>query len=348
MDMSSINLVVKDLDAALTSYLKLFGTNNVSEVLKVKGLDDGTEVIDGYYLKTQPMNIALWTPRGTTGRIGQFLQKSGEGIHHLTFRMDQDEFEETYTRFKNEGKPISDKIAYLGRLSEAYFWLDGSGDQGVPMLFGTKCYRGLSLWENTNYIDGPKAVEPLKMTDVYLRPRIVLNSVMVTISESEKQREVWANILSRQPVTQGSIYTLEPGQVNDGRGNIFIPVRFGFTQSKGINLYRAINPEGPINKVMRKKGVKGMYHNLACYVSRDQVHTYFKQLEDAGFSMVDPKPALNTNKGNGNYFFFVHPRSVHGVLWEIVSIFIRNEAVKAYFDWSDTKIYMLPPDGKGK
>ena len=348
MDMSSINLVVKDLDAALTSYLKLFGTNNVSEVLKVKGLDDGTEVIDGYYLKTQPMNIALWTPRGPSGRIGQFLQKSGEGIHHLTFRMDQDEFEETYTRFKNEGKPVSDKIAYLGRLSEAYFWLDGSGEQGVPMLFGTKCYRGLSLWENTTYIDGPKAVEPRKITDVYLRPRIVLNSVMVTVSESEKQREVWANILSRQPVTQGSIYTLEPGQVNDGRGNIFIPVRFGFTQSKGINLYRAINPEGPINKVMRKKGVKGMYHNLACYVSRDQVHTYFKQLEDAGFSMVDPKPALNTNKGNGNYFFFVHPRSVHGVLWEIVSIFIRNEAVKAYFDWSDTKIYMLPPDGKGK
>ena len=348
MDMSSINLVVKDLDAALTSYLKLFGTNNVSEVLKVKGLNNGTEVIDGYYLKTQPMNIALWTPRGTTGKIGQFLQKSGEGIHHLTFRMDQDEFEETYTRFKNEGKPVSDKIAYLGRLSEAYFWLDGSGEQGVPMLFGTKCYRGLSLWENTTYIDGPKAVEPLKITDVYLRPRIVLNSVMVTVSESEKQREVWSDILSRQPVTQGSIYTLEPGQVNDGRGNIFVPVRFGFTQSKGINLYRAINPEGPINKVMRKKGVKGMYHNLACYVSRDQVHTYFKQLEDAGFSMVDPKPALNTNKGNGNYFFFVHPRSVHGVLWEIVSIFIRNEAVKAYFDWSDTKIYMLPPDGKGK
>ena len=31
-----------------------------------------------------------------------------------------------------------------------------------------------------------------------------------------------------------------------------------------------------------------------------------KQLEDAGFSMVDPKPALNTNHGNGNYFFFVH------------------------------------------
>jgi hypothetical protein len=346
MDMSSMNLVVKDLDAALSTYLKLFGTNNITEVLKVKGLNDGTETIDGYYLKTQPLNLGLWTPRGTTGRIGQFLQKNGEGIHHLTFQMKQDEFEQTYTRFKNAGKPVSDRITYLGRLSEAIFWLDESGEQGVSMQFGTKCYRGLELWESTNYLDSPKIVEPIKINEVYIRPRIVLNSAMVTVTESEKQREIWADILGRQPTEQGSIFTLKPGQVNDGRGNIFIPVRFAFSNSKGINLYRAINPEGPINKIMRKKGVQGLYHNLACYVTRDQVHTYFKQLEDAGFSMVDPKPALNTNMGNGNYFFFIHPRSVHGVLWEVVSIFIRGEDVKAYYDWSDTKIYLLPPDEK--
>jgi hypothetical protein len=348
MDMSSINLVVRDPEAALTTYLKLFGTNNISEVLKVKGLNDGTETIDGYYLKTQPLNLGLWTPRGTVGRIGQFLQKNGEGIHHVTFQMNQDEFEQTYIRFKKEGKPVSEKITYLGRLSEAIFWLDSSGEQGVPMQFGTKCYRGLQLWENTNYLDTPKMIEPLEINETYLRPRLVLNSVMVTVSESEKQREIWANIFSRQPVQQGSIFTLEPGQVNDGRGNIFIPVRFGFGGSKGINLYRAINPEGPINKVMRKKGVQGMYHNLAYYVTRDQVHTYFKQLEDAGFSMVDPKPALNANMGNGNYYFFVHPRSVHGVLWEVISVFIRDENIKAYYDWSDTQIYILPPDKKGK
>jgi hypothetical protein len=348
MDMRSINLAVKDLEAALITYLKLFGTNNITEVLKIQGLNDGAEILDGYYLKTQPLNLGLWTPRGTTGRMGQFLQKSGEGIHHLTFQMKQDEFEQTYSRFKTEGKPVSDKITYLGRLSEAIFWLDGSGEQGVPMQFGTKCYRGLQMWQNTNYLDTPKIVEPVKINETYIRPRLVLNSAMVTVSESEKQRDIWAGILSRQPVQQGSIFTLEPGQVNDGRGNIFIPVRFGFNQSKGINLYRAINPEGPINKVMRKKGVQGMYHNLACYVTRDQVQTYFKQLEDAGFSMVDPKPALNTNQGNGNYFFFIHPRSAHGVLWEVVSMFIRDENIKAYYDWSDTKIYMLPPDEKEK
>jgi hypothetical protein len=344
MDICSINLLVKDPEKACVSYLKLFGTNNIQEVLKITGLDDGSEIVDGYYLKTQPLNLGLFTPRGSTGRMGQFLQSNGEGIHHITFQLGQDEFEETYRRFKNEGRPVSDKLAYLGRFSEAIFWLDGSGEQGVPMKFGTKCYRGLKNWENTNYLDTPKKVETVNISDVYLRPRVILNSVMVTVEESGKQREIWSNILSRQAVDTGDIFTLEPGQVDDGRGNIFIPIRFGFTQSKGINVYRAINPEGPINKVMRKRGVKGMYHNLAAYVTRDRVHDYFQQLEDEGFSLVDPKPALNTNKGNGNYFFFVHPRSLHGVLWEIVSVFTRDETVKARYDWSDTRTYMLPPD----
>lgn len=344
MDMCSINLVVKDPDKACVAYLKLFGTNNIQEVLKLKGLDDGSEIIDGYYIKTQPLNLGIFTPRGSTGRMGQFLQKNGEGIHHLTFQLEQDEFEETYSRFKSEDRPVSEKLAYLGRFSDAIFWLDGSGEQGVPMQFGTKCYRGLKSWENTNYLDTPKKVETLNITDKYLRPRVILNSVMVTVEESGKQREVWSNILSRQAVDTGDIFTLEPGQVNDGRGNIFIPIRFGFPLSKGINVYRAVNPEGPINKVMRKRGVKGMYHNLAAYVTRDKVHEYYRQLEDEGFSLVDPKPALNTNKGNGNYFFFVHPRSMYGVLWEIVSVFTRDETVKARYDWSDTRTYMLPPE----
>jgi hypothetical protein len=171
-----------------------------------------------------------------------------------------------------------------------------------------------------------------------------MNSVMVTVEESEKQREIWSNILSVQPVNIGNIFTLASGEIDDGRGNIFIPIRFGFTESKGINVYRAINPEGPINKVMRKRGVKGMYHNLAGYVTRDRVHEYYGQLEDAGFSLVDPKPALNKGNGNGNYFFFVHPRSTHGVVWEIVSMFTRDESVRARYDWSDTKTYIFPPD----
>jgi hypothetical protein len=231
MDMLSINLVVKDLDAALKAHLKFFGTNNVQEVLKVTGLNDGNEVVDGYLLKTQPLNLGLYTPRGTEGRMGKYLQKTGEGIHHLTFQMKQEEFEQTYTRFKKEGKKVSDKVSYLGRLSEGVFWLDGSGEQGVPMQFVAKCNIGLGVWEETNYLDSPKTVQHVNITEEYIRPRTVLSSVMVTVSESEKQKEIWADILGREPVETGDIFRLGPGRVDDGRGNIFIPIRFGFNDS---------------------------------------------------------------------------------------------------------------------
>ncbi len=346
MDFGSISLVARDADIAMQTYLKLFGTNNVGEIIKLQGLQDDTEIVDGYYLKTRPLHLGIFTPRGAEGRMGKFLAKNGEGIHHLTFHMGQDEFEAAYTRFKSEGRPVSEQVIYIGRFSEAMFWLDGSGEQGVPMQFATTCYQGLAVWENTAYLDTPKKFEKIKIAAEHLRPRVVLNSAMVTVDEFDKQQRTWSSILSRKAVETGDIFRLTPGRVDDGRGNIFIPIRFQFYDSKGINLYCAINDDAPIKKVMAKRGVNGMIHNSAVYVTRDRVHEYFGMLEDAGFSMVDPKPALNVNKGNGNYFFFVHPRSVHGVLWEVVSVFTRDETARARYDYSDTTGYMVPPDMK--
>jgi hypothetical protein len=71
MELASINIVVQDADAALATYLKLIGTNNVSEIIKLTGLKDDTETVDGYWLKTRPLNLALFTPHGDKGRMGQ-------------------------------------------------------------------------------------------------------------------------------------------------------------------------------------------------------------------------------------------------------------------------------------
>ena len=344
MELGSINLVVKDPDVAVMTYLKLLGTNNIQEVIKLEGLNDGSEIVDGYYMKTRPLHLGVFTPRDSKGRMGQFLQKNGEGIHHIDMFLGQDEFEEIYTRFKQEGRPVSEKIAYIGRFSEAFFWLDGSGAQGVPIKYATKTYRGLTMWENTDYLDTPRKFTKMNITEEYIRPRIVINSIMVTVNDWEHQRQIWSSIVGQPATEQGNIFRLEPGQVDDGRGNIFVPVRYHYSQSKGINLYCALNKEAPINKIMGKRGVTGMFHNLAGYVTRDRIHEYFRQLEEAEFAMVDPKPALNKNKGNGNYFFFVHPICTHGVLWEFVSMFIRDETIKAKYDYSDTTLNMVPPD----
>jgi hypothetical protein len=194
MDICSINLLVKDPDAALATYTRLFGTNNIHEALRIKGLNNGYDVVDGYYLKTQPMNLGIWTPRKSDGKMGRFLQNIGEGIHHLTFQLDQDEFESTYARFKNEGKPVSERVTYVGKLSEAIFWLDGEGEQGVPLQFGTKCYRGLQIWDKTDYLDTPQKIEPVKIPKK-LSVLIILNTVI----DSRRFRSgarCWSSIIS--------------------------------------------------------------------------------------------------------------------------------------------------------
>ena len=137
MELGSINLVVEDPDAALITYLKLFGTNNVPEVIKLKGLSDTVDTVDGYYLKTKPVNLGIFKPRESTGRMGEFLQKNGEGIHHIDLHLGQDEFEQTYSKFKSNGQPVSEKLVYIGKFSEAIFWLEESGEQGLPIKFAT-------------------------------------------------------------------------------------------------------------------------------------------------------------------------------------------------------------------
>jgi catechol 2,3-dioxygenase-like lactoylglutathione lyase family enzyme len=343
MELGSINLVVKDLDVALRTYLKLFGTNNVSQVIKLKGLSDTVDTIDGYYLRTAPVNLGIFTPRHDTGRMGKHLKKSGEGIHHITMHLDQDEFEHTYNRFKDEGLAVS-KPVYIGKFSESIFWLEESEEQGLPIQFATKAYHGLSIWEETNYLDTPQKFEKVNITEEYLMPRVTLGTIMVTVKDWEKQQQLWANILSQQALDVGNLSTLEKGKVDDRRGNIFLPVKFRFQAGGAINLYCALNENAPINKVLARRGQNAMYHNICSYVTRDKVHEYWQRLEDAGFNMVDPKPLLNTESGNGNYFYFVHPLSTHGVLFEIVSAYTMDESNKVCYDWCDVETYMVSPE----
>jgi hypothetical protein len=343
MEFGSINLVVKDPDIALFKYLKLFGTNNIDQVIRLKGLYDTVDTLDGYYLKTTPVNLGIYTPRESNGRMGKYLEKYGEGIHHIDLYLGQDEFEETYSRFKNEGLSVSEKLVYIGKFSEAIFWLEEDGEQGVPVRYSTKAYRGFRPWADTIYLDTPRKFEKVNITEEYLMPRVTLGTIMITTTECDKQQSIWSNILSMPVLEAGNLYTKEKGKVDDGRGNVFIPLKYRFNWGGAINLYNALNEDAPINKILASRKRKVMYHNMCGYATRDRMHDYWNRLEEAGFAMVDPKPLLNSNTGNGNYFFFVHPVSTHGVLYEVASAYVMDAENKACYDWSDVETYIVPP-----
>lgn len=344
MELGSINLAVKDPDVALDTYSKLFGTNNISQVIKLKGLNDGANVVDGYLLKTTPVNLGIYTPRSGSSPMGQYLSTYGEGIHNITLHMGQDEFEQTYLRYKEKGMKVSPRVLYVGKFSEAVFWLGEGGIQGVPVKFATQCYHGLNIWKDTDYLDTPQKFETIEIADQYIMPRVTLGTVMITVKDWQNQPDIWSELLSMPVLRIGNISTLEDGEVNDKRGNIFIPIKFRFAGKGAINLYCAVNDDAPISKALAKRGQTSMYHSICLYIVRDKVHEYWNRLDAAGFAMVDPKPLLNAGDGNGNYFYFVHPYSTHGVLVEIVSAYHMDEQGRFSYDWSDTQVSMVSPD----
>ncbi len=187
MELASINIVVKDADATLKTYLKLIGTNNIAEVIKLKGLKDDSETVDGYWLKTRPLAMAIFTPRSTSGRMGDFLQKFGQGIHHIQFHMGQDEFENTYEKYKNMGWPVS-RPTYYGKLSEAVFWLEESAPPGVPVKFATKAYHTLKMWPEVIYLDTPQRFEAMEIKEQIIRVKAELRRLNLELRLAEAER----------------------------------------------------------------------------------------------------------------------------------------------------------------
>jgi len=322
----------------------LIGTNNISEIIKIKGLKDDSDVVDGYWLKTRPLALAIFTPRTETGRMGEFLKKYGQGIHHIQFHMGQDEFEDTYERFKSMGWPVS-KPTYYGKLSEAIFWLEETSDAGVPIKFATKAYHTLRIWPEVNYLDTPQRFNRLEITEPIIRPRVDVKTPVVSVANFQKQTEVWSKLLNREARRK------EGGDkppVDDRRGNQFIAHMYEFADDAKLSVYHALNPEGSIRKTLSRRGKESMYYDIIFHIQRDRTHELWRQWEAAGFDMVDPKPLLNTGQGNGNYFFFIHPLSTHGVVCEFVSLwnFPKDKECEPYmvFDWTDSSIFMVPPD----
>ena len=348
MELASINIVVKDADAALATYLKLIGTNNVAEIIKLKGLKDDIETVDGYWLKSSPLALGIFTPRSKTGRMGAFLEKHGQGIHHIQLIMGQDEFEHTYYNFKGMGWPVS-RPAYFGKFSEAAFYLEDNGPQGVPVQFATKAYHTLKMWEDVVYNDTPQRFEVVKPAVEIIRPRVDLKTPVVSVADFPRQTEIWSRLLGRDArMKEGG----DRPPVDDRRGNQFIAHMYQFANNSKISVYHALNPEGSIRRTLSRFGGEVMYYDMIFHIQRDATHALWKQWEKAGFAMVDPKPLLNTGVGNGNYFFFIHPLSTHGVVCEFVSLwnFPQDESAGAYmvFDWTDSKVFMVPPDVNAK
>ncbi len=78
-----------------------------------------------------------------------------------------------------------------------------------------------------------------------------------------------------------------------------------------VELLQPTNPEGGLAKFLEKRG-PGLHH--LCYAAPQPLEDKLAELKAAGLSVLDEAPRV----GADGRVFFVHPKSVGGVLTEFV------------------------------
>jgi methylmalonyl-CoA epimerase len=80
--LSHIGLAVRDLDAAIDLYQGVFGLELVHRWVAPA---DGIEAAS---FRVGDLEIELMQPTGSGTPVGRYLERRGEGIHHLAYRVD--------------------------------------------------------------------------------------------------------------------------------------------------------------------------------------------------------------------------------------------------------------------
>ncbi|HWB61993.1 MAG TPA: methylmalonyl-CoA epimerase [Chitinophagales bacterium] len=97
-----LGIAVKDLASANEVYAKLLGAP------PYKAESVATENVDTSFFKTGESKIELLQATSPDSAIAKFIEKRGEGIHHIAFAVE--DIEKEIERLKAEGfQPISEK-----------------------------------------------------------------------------------------------------------------------------------------------------------------------------------------------------------------------------------------------
>ena len=97
-----IGIAVKDLEASNELFSKLFGKPHY----KTESVE--SEHVDTSFFRLGDSKIELLHATSADSAIAKFIEKKGEGIHHIAFGVE--DIEKEVERLKAEGfQPISDK-----------------------------------------------------------------------------------------------------------------------------------------------------------------------------------------------------------------------------------------------
>ena len=118
-----IGIAVKDLESANALFGKLLGRAHY----KVESV--ASESVSTSFFMVGQTKVELLRAEGGAGAIAKFIEKRGEGIHHIALEVDDLEME--INRLKREGFEVLNEIPKVGADNKRICFLHPRSTNGV-------------------------------------------------------------------------------------------------------------------------------------------------------------------------------------------------------------------------
>jgi methylmalonyl-CoA/ethylmalonyl-CoA epimerase len=122
-DVDHIGIAVTDLEEAVEHYRRTLGVEPVHrETVPDQGVEEVLFAVGSSY-------IQLLAATGPDTPVGKFLEKKGEGVHHIGYRVD--DLDSVLEHLKAEGVPLVDQAGRPGSRGTTVAFVHPKGFKGV-------------------------------------------------------------------------------------------------------------------------------------------------------------------------------------------------------------------------
>jgi methylmalonyl-CoA/ethylmalonyl-CoA epimerase len=106
LNLDHVALAVRDLDEALERFRRLYGATPVSrEIVEADGIEEAMLLVGG-------SQVQLLAPRRPDSPVARFLERRGEGLHHIAFAVP--DLEAALAHLEAEGAELIDRTPRRG------------------------------------------------------------------------------------------------------------------------------------------------------------------------------------------------------------------------------------------
>ncbi|HJR46456.1 MAG TPA: methylmalonyl-CoA epimerase [Actinomycetota bacterium] len=118
-----VALAVADIDAAVAHYAEVWGLEvEHRERVEDQGVDEAMLRLGDSYLQ-------LLGATGPDTTVGKFLERKGEGLHHIAYEVD--DLEATLAELKAKGVPLIDEVPRKGGRGHMVAFVHPKGNHGL-------------------------------------------------------------------------------------------------------------------------------------------------------------------------------------------------------------------------